>query len=149
MEENKTFDAIIFEKKSFSDLLKDIYKNSKQKEKQISILIEELRPFIKNIGDASVIVPIIKDYLDVGVKNDELLVKIAAIVQRALQSKDSSNATSGFGDISQDELDDLEAKYSAVKNKPIKSVATNNPAINTILDEASKLSAEKSTEETV
>ena len=47
------FDELeIFKGKSFSGLLKDIYKNSADKEKQIKILIGELRPLIKNIGDA-------------------------------------------------------------------------------------------------
>ena len=75
----------IFDGKSFSDLLKDIYDNSREKETQIKILIKELQPLIKNIGDATVIVPLIKEYLDVGVKNDDHLIKIAAIVQRAMQ----------------------------------------------------------------
>ena len=58
----------IFEGKSFNGLLKDIYDNSREKEKQIKILIKELQPLIKNIGDATVIVPLIKEYLDVAVK---------------------------------------------------------------------------------
>ena len=73
----------IFEGKSFSGLLKDIYDNSREKEKQIKILIKELQPLIKNIGDATVIVPLIKEYLDVAVKNDAHLIKIASIFQRA------------------------------------------------------------------
>ena len=74
----------IFEGKSFSGLLKDIYDNSREKEKQIKILIKELQPLIKNIGDATVIVPLIKEYLDVAVKNDDHLIKKASIFQRAM-----------------------------------------------------------------
>ena len=74
----------IFEGKSFSGLLKDIYDNSREKEKQIKILIKELQPLIKNIGDATVIVPLIKEYLDVEVKIDDHLIKIASIFQRAM-----------------------------------------------------------------
>jgi hypothetical protein len=78
------FDELeIFKGKSFSGLLKDIYRNSAEKEKQIKILIGELRPLIKNIGDATIIVPLIKEYMEIGVKNDEQLVKMAAVVQRA------------------------------------------------------------------
>ena len=72
----------IFEGKSFKGLLKDIYDNSREKEKQIKILIKELQPLIKNIGDATVIVPLIKEYLDVGVKNDEQLIKIAQVATK-------------------------------------------------------------------
>ena len=82
-------DNEIFKGKSFSDLMEDIYTNSVKKEKQISALIKDLQPMIKSIGDATIIVPIIKEYLEVGVKNDEHLIKMAAIVQRA-QARASS-----------------------------------------------------------
>tara|TARA_R110000851_G_scaffold36895_5_gene95782 strand:- start:32 stop:409 length:378 start_codon:yes stop_codon:yes gene_type:complete len=72
----------LFKGTNFSDLLKDIYQNSKKKDRQINTLIHELQPLIKNLGDATVIVPLIKEYLDVSVKNDEHLVKLAAVVQR-------------------------------------------------------------------
>ena len=84
----------IFEGKSFKGLLKDIYDNSREKEKQIKILIKELQPLIKNIGDATVIVPLIKEYLDVAVKNDDHLIKIASIVQRAMQRSNDSEGGS-------------------------------------------------------
>jgi len=77
-------DHEVFKGKSFSDLLSDIYTNSKKKENQINGLIRDLQPMIKNIGDATVIVPLIAEYLDVSVKNDDHLVKMAAIVQRAM-----------------------------------------------------------------
>ena len=76
----------IFKGTTFSDLMKDIYHNSKKKERQINTLIQELQPLIKNIGDATIIVPLIKEYLDVSVKNDEHLVKLAAVVQRLVGS---------------------------------------------------------------
>jgi hypothetical protein len=87
-------DQIIFGKKSFSELLNEIYSNSKNKEKQISTLISELKPLINDIGDATLIVPLIKEYLEIGVKNDEQLIKMAAIVQRALLN--NSNGEEGF-----------------------------------------------------
>ena len=54
-------DSNIFGDKKFSDLLKEIYDNQKKKEKQISTLISELKPLIENIGDATLIVPLIKE----------------------------------------------------------------------------------------
>jgi hypothetical protein len=87
------FDELeVFKGKSFSGLLKDIYKNSAEKEKQIKILIGELRPLIKNIGDATIIVPLIKEYMEIGVKNDEQLVKMAAVVQRAVAANKNSDS---------------------------------------------------------
>ena len=81
----------LFKGKSFSDLMSDIYHNSKKKERQINTLIQELQPLIKSIGDATVIVPLIKEYLEVSVKNDEHLVKLAAIVQRLVSSGNRTN----------------------------------------------------------
>jgi tRNA U34 5-carboxymethylaminomethyl modifying GTPase MnmE/TrmE len=72
----------LFKGTTFSDLMKDIYHNSKRKSRQIEGLIKELQPMINNVGDATVIVPMIKDYLEVSVKNDDALVKLAAVVQR-------------------------------------------------------------------
>jgi len=46
-----------------------------------------LKPLITNISDASMLVPTIKDFMEVSVKNDEHLVKLAAVVQRAMSNK--------------------------------------------------------------
>jgi hypothetical protein len=83
-------DKIIFGKKKFSDLLGEIYDNQKKKETQISALINELKPMIGDIGDATLIVPLIKEYLEIGVKNDEQLVKLATIIQRMQNSSTNS-----------------------------------------------------------
>jgi hypothetical protein len=82
-------DSIVFGKKKFSNILEEIYNNQKKKETQISALISELKPLINEIGDATLIVPLIKEYMEIGVKNDEQLIKMATIVQRILTS--SSN----------------------------------------------------------
>lgn len=84
-------DKVIFGKKKFSDILEEIYCNQKTKEKQISSLIAELKPLITDIGDATLIVPLIKEYLEIGVKNDEQLIKMATIVQRLVQSSENSS----------------------------------------------------------
>ena len=52
----------IFGDKKFKDLLEEIYTNQKKKEKQISTLINELKPMVSDIGDATLIVPLIKEY---------------------------------------------------------------------------------------
>ncbi len=59
------FDKIVFGKKSFSSLLEEIYENQKKKDKQISTLISELKPLINEIGDATLIVPLIKEYMEI------------------------------------------------------------------------------------
>ena len=81
----------LFGKKTFADLLKEIHTNFSNKEKEIRALIDNLKPFINSAGDAVIIVPLIKDYLDVSVKNDDLLIKMAGIVQRAMNSNQGSD----------------------------------------------------------
>lgn len=80
-------DIEIYKGKSFSDLCKDIVKNSEEKKNQIDILITDLREMIKTINDATMIVPLLKEYFDVGVRNDEQLIKLAAIIQRLMVNK--------------------------------------------------------------
>ena len=81
------FDQELFGNKKFSDLLKDIYDNQKKKDRQINLLIADLKPMLNNISGASILVPAIKDFMEVSVKNDEHLVKLAAVVQRAMSNK--------------------------------------------------------------
>ena len=98
-----SLDNVIFGKKKFSDILNEIYDNQKKKEQQISGLISELKPLISDIGDATLIVPLIKEYMEIGVRNDEQLIKMATIIQRALNN--SSNEDSlGITEAEKEEL---------------------------------------------
>ena len=77
----------LFGKKNFSDLLKEIHTNQKDKETQLRSLIEGLKPLINSPGEATIIVPLIKEYMELAIKNDDALIKMAGIVQRAMNSK--------------------------------------------------------------
>ena len=90
-----SLDSDIFGDKKLKDIFQEIYQNQKKKEKQISSLIEELKPLIGDIGDATLVVPLIKEYLEIGVKNDEQLIKMATIIQRCL-SNDISKGGDGY-----------------------------------------------------
>ena len=109
-----SLDSVIFGKKKFSDILGEIYDNQKKKEKQISGLISELKPLISDIGDATLIVPLIKEYMDIGVKNDDLLIRMTTIVQRALQAEASGDESFG---ISQEEKDQLLSEINKISDK--------------------------------
>ena len=86
----------VFEGKTLSDVFKDIYKNSENNKKQIEVLMKDLLKFVTDTASAVALVPILKDYLDVAVKNDEQLIKVAAIVQK-LASAESKGSESEFG----------------------------------------------------
>ena len=75
-------DYEIFEGKTLSDVFKDIYDNSKTNKQQLEVLMKEVVGFIKDGDTAVQIVPMLKEYLEINVKNNEQLVKLATIVQR-------------------------------------------------------------------
>jgi hypothetical protein len=95
----------LFKGTSFADLMSDVYHNSKKKDRQINQLISQLQPLIKNASDATIIVPLIKEYLDVAVKNDDHLVKLTAIVQRYISTKQTISGADGL--LSDDEKQQL------------------------------------------
>ena len=113
-----SLNQIIFDDKSFSDLLKEIHKNQSKKSKQLASLIAELRPLITNLGDATVVVPLIKEYMEISVKNDDQLIKMAAIVQRL----STGNASSGDGGLLTEEemqqLQNVAEEISKTVEKP-------------------------------
>jgi len=95
----------LFKGKSFSDLMSDVYHNSKKKDRQINQLISQLQPLIRTASDATIIVPLIKEYLDVAVKNDDHLVKLTAIVQRYISTQQTITGENSL--LSDDEKNQL------------------------------------------
>jgi len=81
----------IFKGKTFQDLTKDIYENTKKKKVQIDLLISEIHGFITTIDDVVMVAPIIKEYMEVAVKNDEHLVKLAGVLQRIISKSQGEN----------------------------------------------------------
>ena len=107
----------IFKGKSLSDLFGEIYDNSRETKTQVKALIGELKPLIENIGDATLIVPMIKEYMEIGVKNDEHLIKLATVIQRieAIQAKGDGAEIFDFESL-QDLLEESENVQEEVKN---------------------------------
>jgi len=90
-------DYEIFDGKSLSSLFKDIYDNSKHNKAQLEVLVKEVAGFIKD-GDMAVqLIPMIKEYLEINVKNDEQLVKLATVVQRLIAAEAKGGSESEFG----------------------------------------------------
>ena len=99
-------DYELFEGKSLSSLFKDIYDNSVHNKKQLEVLVKEVAGFIKDGDMAIQLIPMIKEYLDINVKNDEQLVKLATVVQRliAAETKGSSDSEFGLTDSEKEQL---------------------------------------------
>ncbi len=77
-------DGKVFDNKTLSDVFKDIYDNTDNKRQQINTYITKLVQLIRTPEDAALISPIIKDFMEVNVKNDEHIVRVAQIAQRAM-----------------------------------------------------------------
>ena len=58
--------------------------------------MKDLLKFVTDTASAIALVPILKEYLEVSVKNDEQLIKVAAIVQK-LASAEAKGSDSEFG----------------------------------------------------
>ena len=115
----------IFKGKTFQDLTKDIYENTQKKKTQIDLLISEIHGFIQTIDDVVMVAPIIKEYMEVSVKNDEHLVKLAGVLQRILnKSKGESDESSLLSESEKEELmmtlqetvDDLQNEKTRLDN---------------------------------
>ena len=95
----------IFDGKTFQDLTKDIYENAKNKKLQIDLLVQEVHGMIQTIDDVVMVAPIIKEYMDVAVKNDEHLVKLAGVIQRIIsKSQGESEESSLLSDAEKEDL---------------------------------------------
>ena len=95
----------IFEGKTFQDLTKDIYENTTKRKVQIDLLISEIHGFITTIDDVVMVAPIIKEYMDTAVKNDEHLVKLAGVLQRIISKSQGDSDESML--LSDDEKEEL------------------------------------------
>ncbi|MBQ23276.1 MAG: hypothetical protein CMD32_07740 [Flavobacteriales bacterium] len=98
-------DFELFPGKNLSGLFKDIYENQVNKKQRISELIAEMKKVIRHAGDMAVIGPIIKDLVDTSVKNDDSLIKMAAIAQRIIGAQHKAEGDTGF--LSDDEKEQL------------------------------------------
>jgi len=127
-------DYEIFDGKSLSSLFKDIYDNTQHNRKQLDVLTRELVQFIKDGDSAVQMVPMIKEYLEINVKNDDQLVKMASVVQRLISAEGKVGSEDEYG-LSEEEktqllsgmedtIKDLQVESDKIHNK-IESVKVN------------------------
>ena len=114
-------DFEIYKGKTFGNLCKDIVTNSEEKKRQLDILMTDLREMIKDLKDAVMVVPLLKEYYDIGVRNDEQLIKLAAIVQRLVAGKMSADGEGGNVLLTDDEkkqlMSNIESTVKAMDDK--------------------------------
>lgn len=101
MDDKKNYE--LFNGKTLGNIFEDIYKNCNNTKTQISGLINQLKPFVKTTDSALIIVPLIKEYIEISVRNDEHLIKLTEVVQRMLKERISGEG----GMLTEDELHQL------------------------------------------
>ena len=105
-------DFKIFGDKNFSDLSQEIYENNKLKKTQIDLLIQEVHGYIQGIEDIAIVGPIIKELMDVGIKNDDNLVKLATLYQRIMSKQTVDESDVGL--LTEEEKEQLMASLEDV-----------------------------------
>lgn len=83
----ETKDYKLFGNTTMSDLMEDIYKNSVEKSKRLESIIHDYNKLIKTTDEAYNLGPIIADFMDISVKNDDQLVRLATVVQRIVAAE--------------------------------------------------------------
>jgi len=117
----ETSEYELYKGKSFASLCKDIVSNSEEKKQQLDILITDLKDMIKTVNDAVTIVPLLKEYFDAGIRNDEQLIKLAAIVQRLMADRVGAESESNGGILTDDEKKQLMSVIEEAA-KPVQKV---------------------------
>jgi len=113
------FENTIFDDKTLADMFRDVYNNTESKRKQINEFIKKMAMMIKTPEDAVILGPVIADFFEVNVKNDEHLVRMAQIAQRVVSiSTKLSNSNEILTELEKEQLlNELHVEVAEVKKQ--------------------------------
>lgn len=102
-------DVTAFGETSLGDILEEAHNRSQEQKEIVERLVDQLSDLMESEEDAVALVPLIKEYLEINVQNNEQLVKIAQVIQRMYnasikQSGDDGGGGVGFTDEEKEEL---------------------------------------------
>lgn len=104
-------DVEVFKNTNFTDILQDIHSNVITKRDSIDSVIAQLTDLVTGINDMVTLAPIIRDFYDVSLKNDDHMVKLATVVQRLMSAE--AGAATDDGALSDEEKDRIIANVTA------------------------------------
>lgn len=84
MSEEK-FETVVFKNKTFGKLLEEIHTNSRNTDKLLYGMIQDMKEYIESLGDAIQLAPVIASYVKMAIDNNEHIIKMANIVQKSLE----------------------------------------------------------------
>jgi hypothetical protein len=118
-------DVVLFGTTSLSDIFKQAHKHTKDTDKQINELIDAIKPLASsNAGSAVMLMPTVKDLIDVNVKNNDQLIKMAGIAQRASSANASNNQDAFFDPSEIQQLLDEQRNIQIEGNKLLEQTET-------------------------
>ena len=108
-------DYKVFKGTTLADLFEKIENNSSRNKIQIESLMQEMMVFIKDPNSAIQLFPMIASFMEANIRNDELMVKLTAVVQRVLQTEAKVDVNE-FG-LSDKEKEDILSKIHSESEK--------------------------------
>jgi hypothetical protein len=104
----------VFEGKNLESLVKEVYDNHKDQDQLLKTEIKRLASMITNPGDAVVIIPMLKGLMDSSLKNDETILKLVNIFQKAAENvkKDDSD---DLGILTEKDVEQLFEEINVIK----------------------------------
>lgn len=111
-------DVSAFGETSLGDILEEAHDRSKEQKELVERLIDQLSDLMESEDDAVALVPLIKEYLEINVQNNEQLVKIAQVIQRMYNASikqsgsDGDGGGAGFTDQDKEELRNIAENMS-------------------------------------
>jgi len=114
-------DKEIFKGKTIADLVEEVYNKHKNQDSTIKQEIMRLADMIETPGDAIVIVPLLKGFMDSSLKNDEVLLKLLNLFQKAAENKKGDDSADS-GVLTEKDIEQLFADVTNIKVKEPKQL---------------------------
>lgn len=111
----------IFKGKTISNLVEEVYNKHKNQDSTIKQEIMRLADMIETPGDAIVVVPLLKGFMDASLKNDEVLIKLLSIFQKSEEKKKGSDSDDN-GVLTEKDIEQLFADVTNIKVKDTKQL---------------------------
>lgn len=113
-------DKEIFKGKTIGDLVEEVYNKHKNQDATLKQEIMRLADMIETPGDAIVVVPLLKGFFDSSLKNDEVLMKLLTLFQKAADNKKEGVEDNGL--LTEKDIEQLFSEVSNIKIKDPKQL---------------------------
>jgi hypothetical protein len=125
MSEDRKFYEL-FEDKSISNVFEDIYKNAANTRSNAKSMVDQMKKYVTSLESAVVIGPLIREYMEIILRSDEHLIKLADSAIRLIKEGKIAS-TEGPGFLSEDEKKQLLADvndYEEYKKEEDENIKT-------------------------